>query len=194
MRNSTCQNQKYLRKAAFLAAVFAVIGVFRCESAAAARLLQVHVECDGQLVLHTYYDDGGRADAATVWRYLGRRPIMVEEETVTVEPDAQNPLRATLDGDIHVRFSHVDRVLAQTELSQLTLMRSDDQSDMWFLAEQEVERTAAIAGLGPPSAVPEIGFLAVFVIVGFALLALVLVVVAIVVAYLARSGRTPSES
>ncbi|MBC8876144.1 MAG: hypothetical protein H8E44_42505 [Planctomycetes bacterium] len=194
MRNSTCQKQKYLRIAAFSATIFAVIGMVRCESASAARLLQVHVERDGQLVLHTYYDDGGKADAATVWRYLGRQPIMLEEETMSVEPDTQNPLRATVDGDILIRFSHVDRVLAQTKLTRLNLIRSDAQSSMWFLSEQEVERTATIAGLGPPSAVPEVDFFAVSVLVGFALLVVVFLVFVVVVASLVRRARTPRET
>jgi hypothetical protein len=119
---------------------------------------------------------------------------MVEEETVTVKPDAEAPLQAILEGDILIEFSHVDRVLAQAELSRLTLIRSDDQSVMWFLSEQEVERTATIAGLGPPSAVSEIGFFAVPVLVGFALLVVVFLVVAIIVASLVRRARTPRET
>lgn len=194
MRDIKWGKREYLRIVTFAAPFAASIGMVHCESAAAARLLQVHIECDGQLVLHTYYDDGGRANAATVWRYLGRQPIMVEEETVTVEPDAENPLQATLEGDILIRFSHVDRVLAQAELSRLTLTRLDDQSSTWFLSEQEVERTATIAGLGPPSAVPKIDFFVVPALIGLALLVVVLIVVAIVVAYLVRRGRTPSES
>jgi len=194
MQNSTRKKSKHLKTAAFSAAILALIGIFRCDSAAAARLLQVHLERDGQLVLHTYYDDGGRADAATVWRYLGRQPIMIEEETVTVEPDAENALQATLEGDILVKFSHVDRVLAQAELKRVTLIRSDDQSVMWFLSDQEVERTATIAGLGPPSAVPEIEFFAVSAIVGFALLAVLFLVIVILVVSLVRRARTPRET
>lgn len=194
MRNSTREKHKYLRMVAFSAAILASIGLACCDTASAARLLQVHVECDGQLVLRTNYDDGGRADAATVWRYLGRQPIMVEEETVTVEPDGEAPLQATLEGDILIKFSHVDRVLAQAELSGLTLIRPDDQSVMWFLSEQEVERTATIAGLGPPSAVPEIDFFAVSAIVGFALLAVLFLVIVILVVTLVRRARTPRET
>jgi len=194
MQNLMREKQGYLKTAAYSAAILAVIGIFRCESAAAARLLQVHVECDGQLVLHTYYDDGGRADAATVWRYLGRQPIMVEEETATVDPDAESPLQATLEGDILIKFSHVDRVLAQAELSRLALIRLDDQSSMWFLSEQEVERTATIAGLGPPSTIPEIDFFAISILVGFALLAVLFLVIVIVVVSLVRRARTPRET
>jgi len=154
----------------------------------AARLLQVRVECDGQLVLHTYYDDAGRADAATVWRYLGRQPIMVEEETSSVEPDAEAPLRATLDGDILVKLSHADRVLAEAELSRLTLIRPDAQSTMWFLPEQEVERTAPIAGLGPPAALPGVHNFGVGLL-GVALLLSVFIAVAVVAVSLVRRAR-----
>ena len=53
----------------------------------AARLLQVYIEQDGKLVAHTYYDDNGRADAATIWRYLATPPIMVDEDITGIEPD-----------------------------------------------------------------------------------------------------------
>jgi hypothetical protein len=45
--------------------------------ASAARLLQVYIEKDGEVVAHTYYGDNGRVDTATIWRYLATPPIMV---------------------------------------------------------------------------------------------------------------------
>ena len=53
------------------------------QSASAARLLQVYIEQDGEVIVHTFYQDGGRADAATVWRYLERDPIMVSSSGTT---------------------------------------------------------------------------------------------------------------
>ncbi len=192
-QNSTRHMRKYF-KAALSAAVLISINLFCCEPAFAARLLQVHVECDGQLVVHTYYDDAGRADGATVWRYLGRQPIMVEEETVTVEPDAEAPLQATLNGDILVKFSHGDRVLAQAELSRLTLIRPDAQSSMWFLPGQEVERTATIAALGPPSALPEMQVFGISGLVGLSLLLVVFLTVAVGAAFRVRRARASRET
>lgn len=66
--------------------------------AAAARLLQVYIEQDGKVVAHTYYDDGGRADATTVWRYLATPPIMVDDDVTAIEVD-DPPLEAKLAGD-----------------------------------------------------------------------------------------------
>jgi hypothetical protein len=129
----------------------AVVIVFLSASPAlAARLLHVYIEQDGKVVAHTYYDDGGRADAATVWRYLKNPPIMVEEEATSISADANDPLRGVLAGDVTIRIQHVDRVIAQARLSTLTLHRLDEGTPAWFLPESEVERTAAVAGLGPP--------------------------------------------
>ena len=75
--------------------------------AAAARLLQVYIEQDGKVVAHTYYDDGGRADAATVWRYLATPPIMVDEDVTAIEEE-QPALEANLTGDLVIRIQHVD--------------------------------------------------------------------------------------
>jgi hypothetical protein len=77
-----------------------VIFIFSVQSAFAARLLDVYIERDGNVIVHTYYDDGGRADAATVWRYLGDPPIMVEDEATHIAADASRPLELALEGDI----------------------------------------------------------------------------------------------
>ena len=76
------------------------IVLFVVQPALAARLLQVYIEQDGNVVVHTYYDDGGRADAATVWRYLENSPIMVDDDATDVEADSTNPLEALLEGDL----------------------------------------------------------------------------------------------
>lgn len=122
-----------------------------CQSALAARLLEVAIEQDGVVVVHTYYQDNGRADAATVWRYLQDDPIMVDDEVTTLEGDHGNPLVQTLHGDVVVRFQHTHRVIAQVRVTNLTLQRADAQSQQWFLPAADVERTAALAGLGPRS-------------------------------------------
>ncbi len=113
-----------------------------------ARLLQVYVERDGTVVSCSYYEDDGRADEATVWRYLQRQPIMVDDGVTNIETDADNPLEAQLKGDLLLRIQHVERIIAQARLSTLTLCREHQQTQAWFLPVAEVERTAAVAGLG----------------------------------------------
>lgn len=124
--------------------------------ASAARLLDVYIEQDGNVVAHTYYDDGGRADAATVWRYLAEPPIMVEDEVTSIVPTEEDPLIAVLSGDLVIKIQHVDRVIAEAPLSSLRLQRESEQTVAWFLPHTEVERTAFMAGLDPPAPPAEV--------------------------------------
>jgi hypothetical protein len=129
-----------------------VLGVtlFFTQPAWAARLLKVYIELDGNVIAHTFYDDNGRADAARVWRYLQNPPIMVDDDVTAVQADPDNPLQATLEGDLLVRIQHKTGIIAQVRLSTLVLCREDEGTQQWFLPVVEVERTAGAAGLGPP--------------------------------------------
>jgi hypothetical protein len=130
-------------------AIFLFIGlVLSWKSASAARLINVTFERDGRVLLETYYQDGGLADAATVWRYLGRKPIMVEESPLVVANTA-DPLRADLGGFVTVSVLHAGRLIARAKVSGLTLSRGDPSKTQWFLPGDEVERTALVARLGP---------------------------------------------
>ena len=117
------------------------------EPASAARLINVRFESAGRLLLETYYQDGELADAATVWRYLGRKPTMVAESPLVVA-DTADPTRADLSGDVTISVQHAGRLIARAKVSGLTLTRRDPQDRQWFLPGTEVERTARAAGLG----------------------------------------------
>ena len=119
------------------------------EPASAARLINVRFEGDGRLLLETYYQDGGLPDAATVWRYLGRKPIMVAESSSVVANSADT-IRADLGGDVTISILHADRMIAQAKVRDLALVRDDPSNSLWFLPGDEVERTARAAGVGPP--------------------------------------------
>jgi hypothetical protein len=116
--------------------------------AAAARLIQVSYERDGRVLLETYYEDRGRADVATVWRYLGTRPILAESSQWNLASSG-DPLRADLPGKTTIRVRHAGRELASATVSGLTLTRLDPGSAHWYLPKPEVERTARDAGVGP---------------------------------------------
>jgi hypothetical protein len=60
-------------------------------------------------------------------------------------------LEAELVGDLAIRIQHVHRIIAQARLSTLALRRVDEQTSGWLLPAAEVERAAAIAGLGRPN-------------------------------------------
>ena len=115
----------------------------------AARLLQVHVYDGDQVILHTCYQDYGTEKPAIVWRYLEHKPIMVAKEDTSIEADDDNPLRATLKGTLRVTISHTTKVLAEASVTELSLTREIADDELWFLPADEVERTAAIAGLPP---------------------------------------------
>ena len=120
-------------------------------SAHAARLLDIRVERDGQLILSGMYPDNGSADAGRVWSYL---------KDVTLEPAGEmpaDPLRVTLTGNIRVAVLHVDKPVgwqggARTDVAveELRLVRPSPHSDRWQLAPGEVERTARAAGIQLP--------------------------------------------
>ena len=156
----------------------------------AARLLDVTIEQDGRVIAHTYYQDNGRADAATVWRYLASAPIMVDEDIDAVESDPA-VLEVNLTGELVIRFEHVDRVIAEARLSALTLKRTNPNSQEWFLSDSEVERTARAAGLGAPArmpSVPAISFVGLAV-VAIAAVGLFGLIAAVVVVVLYRGPR-----
>ena len=142
-----------MRSYRFRPAILGVLGItlFFAQPASAARLLKVYIEMDGNVIVHTFYDDGGRADAARVWRYLQDPPIMVDDDVTAVQADLNSPLQATLEGDLLVRIQHKTGIIAQARLSTLVLRRESEQTQAWFLPVAEVERTAGAAGLGPPS-------------------------------------------
>jgi hypothetical protein len=116
--------------------------------ASAARLINVTFERDGRVFLETYYVDSGLADAATVWRYLERKPRMVADSPLVVANTA-DPRRADLSGDVTVSILHASRLIARAKVSGLSLARGDPSNAQWFLPGEEVERTARLAGLGP---------------------------------------------
>ena len=139
-------------KQLLIAFCFTGLAVCAARPASAARLLQVYIEQDGEVVAHTYYEDGGRADAATVWRYLAKPPIMVDEDNTKLEPSGDDqPLAITLNGKLVIKIQHTNNVMTQGEFTSLSLRRDDFQTQAWYLPEAEVERTAGVIGLGPPT-------------------------------------------
>ena len=85
------------------------------KSAFAASLIDVTFERDGRVILGTYNQDGGSADAATVWRHLGRKPIMVAESPLVLANTA-DPMRADLGGDVTVSVRHAGRLIARARV------------------------------------------------------------------------------
>lgn len=116
----------------------------------AARLLTATVQLDGQTVLQSKYQDddswGTPPGPATVWRYLGKEPIWVEQGA-QIQADAADPVRAKLRGNVVVRVQHVDRLIVEAKADELTLVRANPSSENWYLPADEVERLAQANGI-----------------------------------------------
>ena len=97
------------------------------ESASAARLIHVRFERDRQAFLETSYQDDGLPDAAIIWRYLGRKPIMAEASLLVVAGTA-DPTRAEVHGEVTISILHASRLIARAKVSGLTLAREDPTS------------------------------------------------------------------
>src|SRR5262245_28814754 len=133
-----------IRRVAVLCGLASLLTLLATMPALAARLLKATVLQDGKVLLQTYYQDGGRENAASVWQYLGKKPIMVEDQPLVGAEDA-DPLQARLTGTVVLRFEHAGQVLASAEVTDLRLVRSDPSSTNWFLPPEEVARTAQAA-------------------------------------------------
>jgi hypothetical protein len=117
----------------------------------AARLLEIRVERDGQVVLRAMRGDDSEQDLGIVWAYLKE----VELEPVSEIPvDPTDPLQSTLTGDLRVAILHGGTVVgggrAEVSVRQLRLVRPSADSKYWQLAPGEVERTAEAAGIQLP--------------------------------------------
>ena len=126
----------------------AVCALFLCpHMAQAMRMVDFEIRVDGKLALFGFTGDQGAAPEV-VWGYLKtikfkRHPMQHlgakggYAENFEVKPDANNPLSATLTGNL----SLVSRYGGTVKLTSLKLIRARADTDEWQLAPTEVERT-----------------------------------------------------
>ena len=101
----------------------------------AARHVPIAVSIGGKVVIKSGGWDNGRADADTVWRYL--KDLKLQPMSgFGVEPDREDPLRATLKGDVVIDVRYGGRA----EITELNLIRANEDVP-WQIAPAEVERT-----------------------------------------------------
>ncbi|MDH3584038.1 MAG: hypothetical protein OER86_07470 [Phycisphaerae bacterium] len=162
--------------------------------ASAARRLHFLIELDGKVILDAGATSGDRTPTDEVWGKLEHRrhETLKGRDGYVLKADADDPLVATLRGEIRLRVMHTDRILAEAATSTLRLTRDGPGATEWFLAPGEAARTAGLAGLPPPPATPpptpqqfarSVGkVLALILLVGLAVVVVLLVVVL-------RSGR-----
>lgn len=124
----------------FIGVILAGLLTLWCtESAYAARLLRFTIEVNGKTVFDAIHTDHGTAKPAEVWSYL--RSVSFQGAG---EPGA---LQMKLQGVVVIRAIHVERILAEAKVTELTLTRPNATSTEWSLPADEVVRTAGIAGL-----------------------------------------------
>ena len=136
--------------ARFFAASLTLVAcaLFLCPRRAhAMRMVNFQIRVDGKLALFGFTGDEGTAPDG-VWEYLKtikfkRHPMQHlgakggYAENFEVKPDADNPLTATLTGNLSI----VSRYGGTAELTSLKLVRANAKTDEWQLAPGEVERT-----------------------------------------------------
>lgn len=113
----------------------------------AQRELTVEAELNGKTVLRTKYVEEAPQNAVDAWRYNLKKEPVEDAEIIAFEVDKERPKYAHLKGAIVLKILDGDKVIGQANLEELGLIRKDVNSKRWYLAEDEVYRTAFEAGL-----------------------------------------------
>jgi hypothetical protein len=102
------------------------------------RLLHIEIEQDGKLVFSGIRGVPDSTPVKQMWDVVGGIPFKAAGDEVAGATD-QDAESANLTGKVVIRIKHVDRILAETTVSQLQLTRSADKAT-WVLAADEAER------------------------------------------------------
>lgn len=102
------------------------------------RLLDIDIVHDGKLAFTGIWGIPDNTSFKQVWDVLGDVPFKASGDEIpdTTDKDTDS---VTLTGKVLIRIKHVDRVLAEAELSELKLVRSGGRST-WMLAAGEGQR------------------------------------------------------
>jgi hypothetical protein len=101
----------------------------------AARLVPMSLSINGKVVMKASWGDNGSPGPDVVWRYLKNAKLQ-PMNGFTLEPDRDDPLHATLTGNVVLEVSYGGRA----DLSQLKLVRAAEDGP-WQIAPAEIERT-----------------------------------------------------
>jgi hypothetical protein len=126
----------------------ALICLADTRSVLAARLVTVRIERGGEKILEEQFGVPDREGPALIWSRL--HTLRLKPHT-PIAPSPDNPLEATLSGDLRLVLLHVDRTLAEAKLDRLRLVRAAPGAHEWRLPPEEVVRTAEAAGLELPT-------------------------------------------
>ena len=149
--NRFIKRSTHLFAASLLFAAFVLI--FYPQMAQAGRVVDFQIRLDGKLALLAHKLDQGEAPDV-VWDYLKTVQFALPPnrhfgakggyaEGFEVKPDADNPLHATLTGNLQLYCRYGGMV----DLTTLKLVRSKPDVETWQIAPEEIERTFKIRNL-----------------------------------------------
>jgi hypothetical protein len=103
--------------------------------AVAARYVPISISINGKVVMKTGSGDNGNPGPDVVWRYLNKVRFEPSNGFI-LEPDRDDPLHATLTGNVVLDVSYGGRA----DLAQLKLVRAAEDGP-WQVTPAEIERT-----------------------------------------------------
>lgn len=109
--------------------------------------LSMEVYSGDKLVLSTSFDSPDCRGPDYFWEKAGKKPFSADAKLNRVVPNTDDPLSATIKGDVRIQIKHVDAVKTKAVLKDLELVREAPDSHSWYLAEDEVARVKKAAGL-----------------------------------------------
>jgi len=117
--------------------------------AVAGRVLGFTIRLDGKDHLFGSAGDNGEASAADVWRRLSVTEL-APVDGAEVKPDADDPLRATLRGNIAIDVTYGGKATVK----ELHLVRKSPTAVGWTVDSADVEQLAREIGLPDTPASP----------------------------------------
>lgn len=106
------------------------------QTARAERIVDAHIRLlDRHVVLRASEADDGRADSDAVWQYL-KEIRFRDSRDIAILPDADDPLRATLRGEIRVAIRYGGSI----RVSLLTLVREKKTANEWAILPEQVDK------------------------------------------------------
>ncbi|HEV8002054.1 MAG TPA: hypothetical protein VGP63_19355 [Planctomycetaceae bacterium] len=101
----------------------------------AARYVPISISINGKIVMKSGTGDNGSPGPDVVWRYL-KNAKLESVKGFSLEPDRDDPLRATLSGNVVLDVAYAGRA----DVAQLKLVRAAEDGP-WQVAPAEIERT-----------------------------------------------------
>lgn len=109
------------------------------------KLLSLELERGGELILVTLFDVADTSEAAEMWERAGDAPF--SNQTARLEPSAEDPLTASVPGEVEVRLVWAGKPESRVTLDGVRLVRDAGGEGAWRLPPAEIQRIKAAAGL-----------------------------------------------